>query len=92
VAKSIERIHLANLINFGIVPFIFDRAADYEEIRQGDELTVAGLRKAVEGDGKAVLRVKRGEDVLSIPVRAKLSEREKEIVLAGGLLATVGKK
>ena len=92
VAKSIERIHLANLINSGIVPFLFDRAEDYEKVEQGDELTIAGVKKAVEGDGKAVLAMKRGEQSLDIPVKTKLSDREKGILVAGGLLSTVGKK
>jgi len=90
VAKSIERIHLANLINFGIVPFLFDKAGDYDKVQQGDELVIDGIKKAVQGDGKAVLKVKRGG--LDIAVRTKLSDREKKILVAGGLLSTVGKK
>ena len=84
VAKSIERIHSANLVNFGIVPFLFERAADYDRIEKGDRLTIKGLRAAVAGEGRAVLRDEtRGAD---LPVRARLSERQREIVLAGGLL------
>jgi aconitate hydratase len=84
LARSIERIHLANLINFGIVPFTFVQPADYEKIAVGDELVIAGIREAVKGDGKATLRNQtRG---LDIPVQTDLSARDKDILLEGGLL------
>jgi aconitate hydratase len=83
-AKSFERIHLANLINFGIVPLTFDKAGDYEKIGQGDRLGVANLRAAVEGDGRMTLR--NETKATDIPVRTALSERQKAILLAGGLL------
>jgi len=87
VAKSFERIHQANLINFGIVPFTFERAEDYEKIAAGDRLLVEQARAAVDGNGRAVLRnATRGVD---IAVRVNLSERQKRILLAGGLLNTV---
>ncbi len=87
VAKSIERIHRANLINFGIVPFIFDQAADYEAVEKGDKLVVEGLSEAVAGDGKAVIKnVTRGT---SFGVSVDLSARQKAILLNGGLLAAV---
>jgi len=86
VAKSFERIHLANLINFGIVPLKFDKAGDVEKVSQGDSLSVAGIREAVKGDGKAVLKVKAAGRESDVPVRAILSARQKEILLAGGLL------
>ena len=87
VAKGIERIHLANLINFGIVPFVFDHPADYDAVSQGDKLVIDGLREAVRGDGKTVVRnLTRGT---SFAVVTKLSERQKKIVLNGGLLAAV---
>ena len=38
IAKSFARIHAANLVNFGIVPLLFDEAADYESIAEGDVL------------------------------------------------------
>jgi aconitate hydratase len=87
VAKSIERIHLANLINFGIVPFIFDNPADYDLIAKGDKLQIAGLRAAISGDGKAwVMNVTQGS---SFAVTTSLSVRQKAILLGGGLLAAV---
>ena len=87
VAKSIERIHLANLINFGIVPFIFDNPADYDAIAKGDKLVIDGLRAAVSRDGKAVVR--NETQGTSFAVSTALSARQKTILLNGGLLAAV---
>ncbi|MBR4476638.1 MAG: aconitate hydratase [Kiritimatiellae bacterium] len=85
IAKSIERIHRANLINFGIVPFEFEDPADYDAIEQGDSLTLDGIRSAVEGDGVLVVKgAKR-----SFKVVARLSDREKRLLLCGGLLASL---
>lgn len=85
IAKSIERIHRANLINFGIVPFEFEDPADYDAIEQGDSLTLDGIRSAVEGDGLLVVKgAKR-----SFKVVARLSDREKRLLLCGGLLASL---
>ena len=82
VAKSIERIHRANLINFGIVPFAFADAADYDRLAAGDRLELKGVRAAVAGDGRLTVKAPAGE----IELVATLSEREKAILLAGGLL------
>jgi aconitate hydratase len=90
VAKSFERIHQANLINFGIVPFVFENKSDYDRIESGDSLSIAGLREALGGDGRAVL-VDETKGV-RVPVRAEMSDRQKAIVLAGGLLNTVASK
>ena len=85
LAKSIERIHRANLINFGIVPLIFDNSKDYDAIASGDKLEFADIRAAIEGDGKVAVRM-GGKTVMAT---AALSGREKELVLAGGLLASL---
>ena len=86
IAKSIERIHRANLINFGIVPFVFDDPRDYEKIKQGDALSLNGIRAAIEGDGVLTVGAAKGA---RIKVRAKLSGREKHLLLCGGLLASL---
>lgn len=88
IAKSIERIHRANLVNFGIVPFIFENPADYDRLSQGDALTLAGIRKAVAGDGCLEIATPSGP----VSVKTSLSSREKEIILAGGLLMIAGGK
>lgn len=87
IAKSIERIHRANLINFGIVPFLFADPADYDKVSQGDTLVIEGLRQAVEGSGCAT--VKNLTNHTTFDVTTELSERQKRLLLAGGLLAAV---
>ena len=89
-AKSAERIHTANLINFGIVPFYFENAADYDDnVNSGDMLEADGLNAAVLGDGRLTVRnVTRGTTFVVV---ARLSERQKKIVANGGLLASVAK-
>jgi aconitate hydratase len=83
VAKSFERIHLANLVNMGIVPLVFQRGAESDKIEQGDRLVVAGVRDVIS-TGKGVLRDEtKGID---IPVKTDLSDRQKEMLFKGGLL------
>ncbi len=85
IAKSIERIHRANLINFGIVPFTFENPDDYDRLSQGDALTLKGVRAAIQGDGRVTIATPRGP----VAVRTALSEREKHLILCGGLLASL---
>lgn len=85
LAKSIERIHRANLINFGIVPLTFDNPDDYNLLSQGDIVSLKGLRSAIEGNGQLKIHTTSG----IIKVNALLSEREKSLILAGGLLASM---
>ncbi len=88
VARSIERIHKANLVNFGIVPALFVNADDYEKnVEKGDTLVVENVRAAVENGDRLVLENKtRG---VQIPLRLELSERERRNLLAGGLINAV---
>ncbi len=88
IAKSIERIHRANLINFGIIPFVFANPADYDKIAPGMALELKGLRAALAGDGR--VRVLAGGQ--PIELKATLSAREKSLILAGGLLASLAAK
>ncbi len=85
IAKSIERIHRANLINFGIVPFVFDNPSSYDLLKSDDKIEIASLRDAVAGDGRVTVKTPRG----SFTATTSLSDREKELVLAGGLLASI---
>ena len=85
IAKSIERIHRANLVNFGIIPFVFENPADYDSLSAGDGLCLAGVRKAIEGDGTLEIKGPRG----SIRVVAAVTAREKRLLLCGGLLASL---
>ncbi len=84
VVRSFARIHLANLINFGIVPSVFANPADYDKVAMGDELHVEGVRGALEGGANITIQNKtRG---VSFEVIPQVSTRASKIVLAGGLL------
>jgi len=89
IAKSMERIHMANLINFGIVPLIFSDDADYESLTQGDELEISDIREALVLGKEIVLKnITQGQ---MIKLKAEFSERQRKLLLAGGLLnATAG--
>ena len=81
IAKSFARIHAANLVNAGILPLIFENPDDYDEIEQGDVLRLDGVRAALEDD-RIILHA--GDK--NIPLRMELAGRQKEVLLAGGLL------
>lgn len=83
IAKSIERIHAANLVNFGIVPFYFANESDYDALSQGGEIVIPGIRAALErGDDEVTAKI-GGKD---IKLKTSLSGRQRDILLAGGLL------
>jgi aconitate hydratase len=84
IAKSFERIHAANLINFGILPLIFCIGSDYDKIDQGDDLEIVEVRKIIAGNGK--LLVKNKTKGFSFYTTCILSARQKQIILAGGAL------
>ncbi len=83
IAKSIERIHMANLINFGIMPLIFKNAEDYEKIEARDELEIADVWKVLECSEFTVINKTRGEEIV---VGHTMTPRQVEILLQGGLL------
>ena len=84
VAKSFARIHCANLANAGILPFTFKNEADYDTIDQMDELELPNIRTAIANGGKVILKNKtKGTEIELEPV---LTERQRDLVLAGGLL------
>ena len=82
-AKSFERIHSANLINFGIVPAIFSNENDYTAIDQGSTFELKGLRKAIESGDSSIHMTVNGKDIV---LTLSLSDRQRKILLAGGLL------
>lgn len=85
LVKGFARIHKANLVNFGIVPMTFADPADYDAIAQGDELVFSGLRQALLSGARAV-PVKRTSDGKIFEARLELSDRERQVLAAGGLL------
>jgi aconitate hydratase len=85
IAKSFARIHRANLLNWGVAPLLFDDPTAYDGIAQNDRLRLAGLRTALAA-GKAV-RVENLRSGAVFTASCPLSTRERELLLAGGLLA-----
>ena len=86
-ALAIERIHRANLINFGILPLIFADPADYDKIEEKDALLLPGIRQQL-AVGKMVEGIIRKADGSEFKVQFNhpLSARDIELVLAGGRL------
>jgi aconitate hydratase len=85
LAKSFARIHRANLINWGIAPLEFADAADYDAIAAGDRLRFPELRRGLAaGTRLAATNERTGA---AFDVRCVLSARERDILLAGGILA-----
>jgi len=85
LAKSIARIHHDNLVNFGIVPFVFVNPQDYDEISQGERLQINNLKQAVD-NGAETLTVKNLDNGKEYQVSLKLSDRQRSILSAGGTL------
>ncbi len=85
LAKSFARIHWANLVNFGILPLTFEDDAAYDSLQQGDELEIPGVRDALKR-GDETLTVRNVTQGGEFTVRHGLTERQREIMLAGGLL------
>lgn len=84
LVKSFARIHCANLANAGILPLVFKNEADYDAIDQMDDLELPDIRKSIEAGGEVIVRdLTKGID---IQAEAILSQRQREMVLAGGLL------
>lgn len=84
VAKSFARIHMANLVNSGILPLTFADEADYDRIEPMDHLVIASAREQIASGGEIVLR--NGTGGFDIKVKAALSSRQVDMLLAGGLL------
>jgi len=82
IAKSFARIHIANLINAGILPMTFENPEDYDKLDQNAKLTISGI---VEGMEQGVLTV-TAEDGFTFRVNCSLTQRQRAILLAGGLL------
>ena len=84
IAKSFERIHTANLINFGILPLTFNTPSDYDKIDQQDELEITPVRNSISNGND--LLVQNKTKGTSFSVTCHLSARQKQIILAGGAL------
>jgi len=84
IAKSFARIHAANLINWGIPPFMFEDASDYGHIDQGDSVLISNVAPLLAKGSHLVLKnIPKG---LEIPLKYDFGQRERIILIAGGLL------
>ena len=84
IAKSVERIHAANLVNFGILSLSFKNMADYDNLSQGDEIELPDLKKKLQTNEPVILINKTKK--LQIELGYSLSQRQKDILFEGGLL------
>ena len=84
IAKSFARIHCANLVNAGILPLTFVNEADYDAIDQMDLLELPDIREAVKNGGR--VRVLNKTKDISFEAEMNLSDRQRDMLLAGGLL------
>ena len=83
IAKSFARIHVANLINAGILPLTFANPEDYDGLEQDHVLQLNDLRSGMAGGKITVLDVTTGKEMTAL---CDLSERQQKILLCGGLL------
>ena len=84
LVKSFARIHRANLINAGIIPLEFADENDYQNIDLGDHLVIENIRGQIEA-GSGITIINKSKN-LSIKTNCALTERQRDIILAGGLL------
>ena len=84
VAKSFARIHAANLINFGILPLTFENPDSYDKFAEGDELEIPDFKEGIEKFDILTLKDKTNGEKASLLI--SLTERQRKIILAGGLL------
>ncbi len=84
ITKSFARIHMANLINAGIVPMTFANESDYDRIDQDDELKIENIADQIAAGGNITVKnVTKGFD---FECAVTFSDRQKQMLYAGGLL------
>ena len=88
MAKSFERIHSDNLINFGIIPLVFKKTEDYDRIKNGDSLVIRNLWTLIMEAETIPVTIVGSEYALTLA----LSQRQRAMLLEGGLLNDTKKK
>lgn len=83
IAKSFARIHMANLINSGILPLAFENEADYDKISQGDTLIIENPAEQINKGNRIIIKKSDGKEFAT---NIAISERQRDIIIAGGLL------
>ena len=85
IAKSFARIHRANLINFGIIPFELQNASDFDALAQGSRIKMDGIAEVLRSGGKSIEAIAEAGKK-KIPLKVDLTARQRQVLLAGGLL------
>ena len=88
IAKSFARIHVANLINAGILPLTFENPDDYDALSQGDKLALKGIHAGMDSGRITLCDLTTGQ---SFALVCSFTERQKDMLKAGGLLAYTAK-
>jgi aconitate hydratase len=84
IAKSFERIHATNLVNFGIMPLVFKNPADYDGLETGDLLEIENVREHLQkGENLSIRNTTKDK---TFEVGYSLTSRQRAILLAGGAL------
>ena len=83
IAKSFARIHIANLINAGILPLTFENPADYDDLEQDNTLRMTGIKAGMQSGRITVTDTTTGKVFTAL---CNLTERQQAILMAGGLL------
>jgi len=83
IVKSFDRIHKANLVNFGILPLVFRDPADYGLFSQGDQVSFPDVRRLVENGSSEIPLLLNGREIITL---LDVSERQRKELLAGGTL------
>lgn len=89
IAKSFARIHKQNLINNGILPLIFQNEMDFDSIDIYDELAIENILIQIEEDKIAVKNITKDEEYTLV---LDITERQRNILRAGGLLNSMTKQ
>ena len=84
ITKSFARIHIANLINAGIMPLTFENPEDYDRIEQGDKLTIKDIYAGMESGKMTLIDETKG---IELPLTCAFTDRQIAILKAGSLLA-----
>jgi aconitate hydratase len=91
IVKSFARIHRDNLINFGILPLVFSSKKDYDKLGVDDKLQIPSVRNVLASEGKK-FTVDNGTKGFSFDANFDLTERQRKILLEGGLFNYIKKK
>ena len=83
IAKSFARIHMANLVNFGILPLVFKNPAEIDLFDQGDQVSFPDLRRLVESGASEIPVFVNGREITTL---LDVSDRQRQELLAGGTL------